>query len=65
MRSPRGVLFWERSIECVDHFTHNTDKCLVEVVPVLTIFTKDLHMRLKRKSLGPIADPRGEEGKWP
>lgn len=65
MRSWRGVLLWERCIQCMYRFAHNFDKSPVEVVPTLTIFVKDLYMTLKRKKLGPIADLIEGWGNWP
>lgn len=56
MRSPRGVLFWERYTKGLHRFKQNTDKIPVEVVPVLMIFVGDPHMRLKRKKLGSSVD---------
>lgn len=58
VRSPGGVLFWERCIERLRCFAHNTDKSPVEVISVPTIFMRDPHMRLKRKRLGPATDLR-------
>lgn len=48
----RGVLFWQRCVECLLHFTHNTYNSLVEVSCIPTIFMTDPHMQLKRKRLG-------------
>lgn len=50
-KSPRGVLFWERSIERPYRFIFNT-KATVEVIDAPPILVRDPFMRLKQKKLG-------------
>lgn len=44
VRSPEGVLFWDRCIKHLHCFTFNVNS-LVKMVPIPTIFTGDPVMR--------------------
>lgn len=65
MRSPDGVLSWEKCIERLCRFAFNTDGTEVEVVPASAIYMRNPFLRLRRKK-GPTTDPKeGQKGRGP